>query len=175
MHNIESLYAMQSLLNNLLMFKRLHHFGIDLKQFDSSVLTNYNEYSGLSFNEAFDCFSTVTSKLFDIFEVYSDYDDTDCDADKMYWFKEAKYDGALCKSHIVVVIMDETLQNVQDGAFGYSHNSGEMGMSYKIDRGLVIIHDTDYGDIDWCDFIVPLLTSRQKALIQEEKQYEMAI
>ncbi|MEK5071660.1 hypothetical protein [Sporosarcina sp. FSL K6-1508] len=170
---IEYIYAMQDYLNNLLLFKYLHDEGFDTKQYSSCVLSSYNEYTG-SDDDGFQNFLTVSEHLFEIVEAYSSYDESQ-DDDKMYWLKQANACQDSLQSLIVVVILDPLLTEPITGDIGMSYKTGESGLAFQINDGVVILFDSDYGEIDWTETMYDLLCSRKSMLNREAKLNEMAI
>jgi len=175
MMQIDELYAMQNYLNNVLMFKYIYDAGIELTPFSNCRLPSYDGYGDMD-EESFNNFATVADYLFDCVSFYFYDEDEDVDQkNKEYWLQLANAPEIAEKSLMVAVILDSTLRNSVTGSVGMCYHTGECAEAYQIDDGVIIVYDTYYGNVDWCEIMCSLLQSRQTHLIKEEQQYEMAI
>ena len=175
---IEHVYGLREYLKSLYMFKLLDNEGIDISPFfDVCELASYDLYSSFSSSTAFMNFSYIAQHLFEIFDVYESYDD-DSVEEKKYWLHQAGIDlkDFFVESTSVIVILDPSLLNpVITGDIGEDEFSGGNGELLKIDEGIIVHYDLDYGELNWAEILETLIASQKTYTRREENKHAMAV
>ena len=175
---IEHVYGLRGYLKSLYMFKRLYDEGIGLSPFyEICELASYDPYSSLEDNTTFPNFSYIIQHLFDIVEIYESYEE-DVSEDKKYWLQQAdkELEDKDFQSSSVIVMLDASLHPpVFTGEIGEDDFSGGKGELLKINDGLILLYDTDYGELNWADVLEALLKNWKRFSNREEIKHAVAV
>ncbi|MER2009797.1 MAG: hypothetical protein ABS939_20365 [Psychrobacillus sp.] len=178
--SIEELYEMRTYLNNLLMVKYAHEFGIDVKKILTSTSIVPHNYS--MDNTCFETFLQLSRGIFEEIDYFYPGENSE---DFDYWLKVSvctkKYDQRSC---YLWVFMDSRLSSFSKATNLYSTSDLEGDITlYPMELGIVAVGDEDYGECDWTNLYEKLLAilkeNETKASEMnkhlESATYEMAI
>lgn len=170
------MYKAYQYLNNLEMFKHLSNANIDISIFyNLCTLHEYSPYGECS-ETGYTNILTIFNELFEIVETYHYYDNESDLDDIKYWLKQAEalesYD---CHSIRGIVLLDSQLR-LNSNLNGIAESEFTHGVTdlLKLDDGILIIFDLDYGEPNWANLLFHIL-SCSKYYKKEGDSDEMGI